>query len=77
MEFAQNLNIIFDTKRKAKLVIESCNDNTQIKGAINYVENFRRWLSHFTCEDNIQTNFLKDVIDEVELCLRTRMKYLS
>lgn len=77
MEFAQNLNMIFDTKRKTKLVIESCNDNTQIKGAINYVENFRRWLSHFTCEDNIQTNFLKDVIDEVELCLRTRMKYLS
>jgi hypothetical protein len=77
MKFTQNMSVIFDNKRKTKLVIESCNDYTQLDNAANYVENFRKWLSHISCNDNVQRDLLKEIIDEVELCLRTRMKLLS
>ena len=75
MDFKENTDVLFDTHKKTNNVIDSCIHEIHIECARNYVENFRKWLTHFKCENKTQTDLLKGIIDDVELKLR--LKYRS
>jgi len=72
MIFKENTDALFDTHKKTNKVTLSCTNEIQIEGARNFIENFRSWLSYFECEDEIQTNLLKEIIDDVEITFRKK-----
>ena len=77
MDFKENTDVLFDTHKKTNQVIDSCIHEIHIEGARNYVENFRKWLACFECENEIQSNLLKSIIDDVELNLRSKHRQVN
>ena len=67
MIFKENTDVLFDTHKKTNKITLSCTNEVQIEGARNFIENFRSWLSCFECEDEVQTDLLKQIIDDVEI----------
>ena len=72
MIFTENTDVLFDTHKKTNKITLSCTNEVKIEGARNFIENFRSWLSCFECEDEVQTDLLKQIIDDVEITFRKK-----
>lgn len=77
MDFKENTSKIFAAHSKTNAVIMSCKTRDQIEGAINYVNNFKRFCQQIKCVNKLQRDFLIGVISNVEQTLKLKRKLLK
>ena len=77
MDFKENTSKIFAAHSKANAIILSCKNLGHLETAKRYVENFKRMCNSVKCNNNLQREFIKKIISDVETTLRIKRKAIQ
>lgn len=74
MNFKENTPQIFAAYSKTNAVILSCKTIDQVEVATNYVNNLKRFIGQIKCVNDLQRDFLNNIIKTVDKNLKLRRK---
>ena len=77
MNFKDDMQLIFDTHRKAIKVVVSCTNRLHLESAERYVNNLKTLFKTISCRNKMEVDALENIVKNVESLIKIKRRSLK